>query len=329
MSKRDESGDFGIVTEPGTIQMRRVLPGPIERVWSYLVDSEKRGLWFAAGPMEQRPGGKFELVFDHASLSDEKKTPEKWKSAEGSRWKGTLIRFEPPHVLSWSNDDHTETIFELTAQGKDVLLVLTHRRIPSPDMMKGYSGGWHSHLNVLRDRLNNIEPKGFWTNLLRIEDEYQERMKNAKAFEKAPAIEVRVTQQFTAAPERVFDAWLDTKMIGQFMFGPQLRDEEIVRLTLDGRVGGRFSFVVRRQGQEIDHIGRYLEIDRPRRLVFTWAVAPDKEDASRVIVEITPAGTGCELTLTHEMGAEWADYRGRVTEGWTKMLGALAGTFKE
>jgi uncharacterized protein YndB with AHSA1/START domain len=135
---------------------------------------------------------------------------------------------------------------------------------------------------------------------------------------------VTVTKCFDVAPERVFDAWLSSEMIGRWMFGPALRDEEVVRITLDPRVGGRFSFVVRRQGNEIDHIGRYLEIDRPRRLVFTWAVAPDAEDASRVTIEIVPQGAGCDLTLTHEMQPQWADFAGRVHEGWTTMLGALA-----
>ena len=133
----------------------------------------------------------------------------------------------------------------------------------------------------------------------------------------------RVTQKFSAAPERVFDAWLDTAMIGRFMFGPQLRDEEIVLLTLDARVGGQFSFVVRRQGQEIDHIGRYEVIDRPRRLVFTWSIAPESVDAGRVVVEIAPDGTGCTLTLTHELAPEWADYKDRTQQGWTTMLGTL------
>jgi uncharacterized protein YndB with AHSA1/START domain len=137
---------------------------------------------------------------------------------------------------------------------------------------------------------------------------------------------VRVTQRFTAPPERVFDAWLDTGMLGRFMFGPSLRDEEIVRLSLDARVGGAFSFVVRRQGQEFDHIGRYLEIDRPRRLVFTWAVAPEPDDSSRVAIEIVPHGTGCELTLTHAMAPKWADFAERVQSGWSKMLAALAAT---
>jgi uncharacterized protein YndB with AHSA1/START domain len=141
----------------------------------------------------------------------------------------------------------------------------------------------------------------------------------------APAI-VRVTHWFSATPERVFDAWLDPDMIGRFMFGPALRDEEIVRIALDARVGGTFSFVVRRQGQEIDHIGRYVEIDRPRRLVFTWAVAPDAIDASRVNIEIAPQGTGCELTLTHEMQPKWADFAPRVETGWRTMLDALGRT---
>jgi uncharacterized protein YndB with AHSA1/START domain len=137
---------------------------------------------------------------------------------------------------------------------------------------------------------------------------------------------VRVIQRFTAPPERVFDAWLDTAMLGRFMFGPTLRDEDIVRLSLDARVGGAFSFVVRRQGQEIDHIGRYLEIDRPHRLVFTWAVAPDPDDSSRVAIEIAPLETGCELTLTHEMQPKWADFAERVQSGWSKMLATLAAT---
>jgi uncharacterized protein YndB with AHSA1/START domain len=139
---------------------------------------------------------------------------------------------------------------------------------------------------------------------------------------------VRVIQRFTAPPERVFDAWLDTTMLGHFMFGPTLRDEEIVRLALDARVGGAFSFVVRRQGQEIDHIGRYLEIDRPHRLVFTWAVAPDPDDSSRVVIEIAALETGCELTLTHEMQPKWAEFAERVQSGWSKMLAALAATLR-
>jgi uncharacterized protein YndB with AHSA1/START domain len=137
-------------------------------------------------------------------------------------------------------------------------------------------------------------------------------------------VEARVTRRFGASPERVFDAWLDPDLIGRWMFGPGLRDEDVVRIATDPRVGGSFSFVVRRQGQEIDHVGDYLDIIRPRRLVFTWGIA--NSDSSRVVIDIVPLETGCELTLIHELHPNWADYAGRTEAGWTKMLDALAAT---
>jgi len=141
-----------------------------------------------------------------------------------------------------------------------------------------------------------------------------------------PNVKVSVSRHFDASPERVFDAWLDPEMIGKWMFGPALREEEVLRIVADARVGGSFSFLVRRQGVEIDHVGKYREIDRPRRLVFTWGIAGDSEDESLVIIEIVPRETGAELTLTHEMDTKWADYASRTEAGWTKMLDALAAT---
>ena len=60
--------EFGVVTEARTLRIRRVLPGPIERVWAYLTESEKRGRWLAAGPMELRVGGRVELTFRNTDL---------------------------------------------------------------------------------------------------------------------------------------------------------------------------------------------------------------------------------------------------------------------
>jgi uncharacterized protein YndB with AHSA1/START domain len=77
----------------------------------------------------------------------------------------------------------------------------------------------------------------------------------------------RITRSFDIPVGRLFDAWLDTGLLGRWMFGPNVREEEIVRLSNDPREGGTFSFVVRRQANEIDHIGVYREISRPHRLV--------------------------------------------------------------
>jgi uncharacterized protein YndB with AHSA1/START domain len=139
---------------------------------------------------------------------------------------------------------------------------------------------------------------------------------------KTPVL-VHVTHRFEAPAERVFEAWLDPREIGGWMFGVVLPDE-ILHVHVDARVGGSFSFLVRREGREIDHVGEYLEVDRPRRLAFTWGVRGESDGAgSRVTVDIASAGSGATLDLTHELPADWAEYAARTEGAWTKMLGAL------
>ena len=141
-----------------------------------------------------------------------------------------------------------------------------------------------------------------------------------------PNAVVRVNRRFNASSQSVFDAWLDPEMLSRWMFGPAVRDEEIVRLSLDPRPGGAFSFVVRRDGREIDHVGEYLEIERPSKLSFTWSTADALPNVSRVTIEIISFGNGCELTLTHEMHPDWLDFVSRTEAGWARMLDALATT---
>ena len=132
-------------------------------------------------------------------------------------------------------------------------------------------------------------------------------------------------QTFAVPPQRVYDAVLDPDMIARFMFGPLLREEEILHIRNEPMVGGAFSYKVRRGADEIDHIGKYLELDPPRRIVFTWAIAGASDnDPSTVTIDITPTSEGCSLRLTHEMAEDWADYVDRSRAGWEKMFGVLA-----
>lgn len=139
-----------------------------------------------------------------------------------------------------------------------------------------------------------------------------------------PAVLVSVTRRFAAPPERVFDAFLDVKVARRFMFATETGD--MVRAEIDPRVGGRYVFTDRRDGEDVEHTGTYLEIDRPRRLVFTFGVEKYSKDLDRVTIEITPDGGGSRLTLTHEMKPEYAQYRERTQEGWGKILEGLART---
>jgi uncharacterized protein YndB with AHSA1/START domain len=142
-----------------------------------------------------------------------------------------------------------------------------------------------------------------------------------------PPVVVRVTRRFAASAERVFDAFLDPEKAGRFMFATATG--QMVRAEVDPRVGGRYLFVDRRDGEDVEHHGEYLVIDRPRRLVFSFSVQKYSTDADRVEIDIVPLDAGCELTLTHEMKPEWAEYAGRTEEGWTNIIEGLARTLGE
>jgi uncharacterized protein YndB with AHSA1/START domain len=142
-------------------------------------------------------------------------------------------------------------------------------------------------------------------------------------------IEARVTHRFRASAERVFDAWLDPEMARGWMSlpFPGLGPMDVRRVEIDARVGGRFTFSdMRKQGEAV-HWGYYREIDRPRKLVFTWFTSPEDEAADNSVVTLTiaPDGEGCIATLVHSMDTKWADYIKLTEKGWGGMLGQIDG----
>ena len=132
---------------------------------------------------------------------------------------------------------------------------------------------------------------------------------------------LQVSRSFEASPEAVFDAWLDPKKAARFLFATPTG--EMVKAEIVARVGGKFVFVDRRPGMgDVEHVGEYLEIDRPRRLVFTFGVPQYAKEITTVTVEITPTGSGCELVLTH--AGVFPEMREQTTRGWTMILEGLA-----
>jgi uncharacterized protein YndB with AHSA1/START domain len=168
---------YGISTEAGSVRLERSLPGPIERVWEYLTDSEKRGKWFASGPMELRAGGKIEFHFNNSQLTPHRESPpERYKKYEGIKSNGKVIKCEPPNLLSFSWEEmsggESEVTFELSETGKEVLMVITHRRLRNRGEMVGVAAGWHVHVGILIDKLNRRDPRPFWSTHERLEAEY-------------------------------------------------------------------------------------------------------------------------------------------------------------
>lgn len=169
---------FGVASQPHTVRIERHLPGSIERVWAWLTEADKRARWLAAGETELHVGGRVALAFRHSELSNEA-SPEQYRQYEGQVSHGRVTRCDPPRLLSYTwpeaRGEDSEVTFELTPQDKGVLLVVTHRRLADTAAMVSVASGWHAHLGILIDRLNDREPRGFWSAHEAAEAAYQAR----------------------------------------------------------------------------------------------------------------------------------------------------------
>lgn len=169
----------GEVLDRQTVRFRRVLPGPIERVWAYLTEADKRAKWFAGGEMELRQGGKATLFFQHKNLMQPGEVaPDKYNQAvEGLTFESRVTRCEPPRVLAFlfgEDENGSEVVIELEPRGDKVLLTLTNRKLPSREEMRGVSGGWHLHLTMLQHVLEGTKPPCFWDTHAKLEAKYAE-----------------------------------------------------------------------------------------------------------------------------------------------------------
>lgn len=175
---------FGVLTAPDSVRIERVLPGPIERVWAYLTESDKRGRWLAAGDMDLRVGGAVELNFDNNRLTrNDDPPPAKYASDCVNTMRGRITAIDPPRLLSytWNEDSgsKSEVTFELSERGNDVHLVVEHRHLSNRNGLVSVSGGWHAHLGLLIDQLSQRESEGFWRTHGRLEAEYEKRIPQA------------------------------------------------------------------------------------------------------------------------------------------------------
>lgn len=176
MKANDQPAEF---RGRGELRLVRTLPGPIERVWDYLTDPEKRARWFAGGTTESRQGGKIVLVFKHKNIAPDETPPEHLKQHHdaGETMTGTILRWEPPRVLSYTFSDDSDVTFELTPQGKEVLLVLTHRsRGEDLPYVSGFASGWHTHVDHLIALLAGAPRPPFWPAFVRRKADYEKAL---------------------------------------------------------------------------------------------------------------------------------------------------------
>jgi len=174
MNRQATPGAFGVLTEPATLTIERLLPGPIERIWSYLTESDMRRKWLASGTMEQKPGANFTLTWRNDELSNPPgKRPEGFSDEHSME--SRVIEIDKPRKLVFTFGQGEVTI-TLATQGEDVLLKLVHTRLPERAVMLKVAAGWHAHLDVLAARASGKDPEPFWDHWLELKDEYDKRI---------------------------------------------------------------------------------------------------------------------------------------------------------
>lgn len=161
------------------LEIERVLPASLDRVWQYIVDPELRQQWFCAGATGSRPGEEFVMDFDHSRISTSK-PPSEIECGDPVVMRGEILKYEAPFLFSylWPENDGPGTVvtIKLAAEGENTRLHLTHERLVDPEFKKGASAGWHAHLDLLVDVVGGEPVRDFWLHYSAIKAEYDERI---------------------------------------------------------------------------------------------------------------------------------------------------------
>jgi uncharacterized protein YndB with AHSA1/START domain len=159
------------------------------------------------------------------------------------------------------------------------------------------------------------ELKSIWE--LRLE-KLDEIMK--KEVLKMTDLTVNINKTIHAPIEKVFDAWLNPKMLSKFMMPmPGMPDSEVEN---DAREGGNFTIIMHAGDDKLPHTGEYLEINRPDKLVFTW-VSHNSVDNSTVTLNFTKIDDNkTNISLSH---VKFIDEKARSDHegGWGNILDKL------
>jgi uncharacterized protein YndB with AHSA1/START domain len=132
---------------------------------------------------------------------------------------------------------------------------------------------------------------------------------------------VQIRRRMRAPAEQIFDLWTKPDLMVRWMSPfPGTVD---CKASCDLRPGGTFSLVMLSKEASREVSGTYVEIDRPRKLVFTWIGPLTNNVNTLVTVELNPLGDETDLVLTHERLPTSAIVEGH-TSGWGHILDHLA-----
>jgi uncharacterized protein YndB with AHSA1/START domain len=128
--------------------------------------------------------------------------------------------------------------------------------------------------------------------------------------------DLAVSRTIPASPERVYDVWLDATSPG----GPWHGSKKVI---LDARVDGLFYHAMEWEGTTWSHYGRFIALERGRRIEHTWMSPATKGLETVVHITLEPKGDETLLSLRHT-GVPDDEFGRQHAQGWTWITDALA-----
>jgi uncharacterized protein YndB with AHSA1/START domain len=136
---------------------------------------------------------------------------------------------------------------------------------------------------------------------------------------------LRMERTFDAPARRVFDAWTSPEVLRRWWHAEH--DWETTLAEVDLRVGGAVRIVMRDPEKDTEYGGggHYLEIDPPRRLVFTWYW---DGNATRQVIEVDFEEADGVTTVRFTHRDLWDEEAVRDHEdGWSNCFDNLDSVF--
>jgi len=130
-------------------------------------------------------------------------------------------------------------------------------------------------------------------------------------------LSLHLQKTFSAPIEKVYEAWLNAETLSRFMTPMPGMPEPRTEVEND-----IFAIYMVVDGQEIPHTGKYVEISRYEKLVFTW-VSPFSTDGSTVTILFSATQDGgTHIDFNH---VKFPDQESRDNHegGWKAILDCL------
>ncbi|MEP3280413.1 MAG: SRPBCC domain-containing protein [Stappiaceae bacterium] len=138
---------------------------------------------------------------------------------------------------------------------------------------------------------------------------------------------LRMTRQFNASPEQVYDAWTKPELLAKW-WGPE--GTTCPETDIDLREGGKWRTVMAHaDGRHHECSGQYRLLDRPRHLVLTWSWKQEdgrQGHETEIDIHLEPSGTGTLMTFVQKVFAE-TEHRDMHNQGWTSSFDCLEKIF--